>query len=423
MTDVAPIRLTQGVFSRFAVAVSAANVGDGIAVIAWAWTASLLTRDPFLIALLPAALRVPWVIFALPSGVLADRVDRKRLIVACDLVRAAAYGLAGVAILLALPLAAPLPTGLAQPALYATLLGLGVLIGCAEVARDNAAQSMLPSLVPSRELERANGWLESIETVANRLIGPAMGSFLIALFLPLPFLVIAAAFLIGAVLTAGLTGQFKAQRTRSAAWYTELADGFRFVVAHPTLRTLAWITGIWNFFAEMALIALVLHIQENLGGGATSYGLILAIGALGAVVGGVLVAPVLTRIPGATLAQWLGLTGPPLFVAMALASGPATVAAAMFLFFLTGVMWNTVSLSYRQRAVPDEIRGRVNSVYRMFAWGMMPLGLVASGALVRWAETVIARDTALILPFLVAAAGIMILAIFSWRPLGVGLRI
>ena len=397
MTDVAPIRLTQGVFSRFAVAVSAANVGDGIAVIAWAWTASLLTRDPFLIALLPAALRVPWVIFALPACVLADRVDRKRLIVACELVRAAAYGLAGVAILLALPLAAPLPTGLAQPALYATLLGLGVLIGCAEVARDNAAQSMLPSLVPSRELERANGWLESIETVANRLIGPAMGSFLIALFLPLPFLVIAAAFLIGALLTAGLTGQFKAQRTRTAAWYTELADGFRFVVAHPNLRTLAWITGIWNFFAEMALIALVLHIQENLGGGATSYGLILAIGALGAVVGGVL--------------------------SLALAAGPATVAAAMFLFFLTGVMWNTVSLSYRQRAVPDEIRGRVNSVYRMFAWGMMPLGLVASGALVRWAETVIARATALILTILEAAAGIMILAIFSWRPLGVGLRI
>ncbi|WP_227268780.1 MFS transporter [Roseobacter weihaiensis] len=99
MTEIAaqddPNTGQRGAFARFGAAVGLANLGDGIAVIAWAWTASLLTRDPLWIAMLPAALRVPWVLFALPSGLLADHTDRRRLIVFCDLVRTFAYGVAG----------------------------------------------------------------------------------------------------------------------------------------------------------------------------------------------------------------------------------------------------------------------------------------------------------------------------------------
>ena len=155
----------KGVFARFAAAVGLANLGDGIAVVAWAWTASLLTRDPLWIAVLPAALRVPWVLFALPSGILADRVDRRRLIVICDMIRAGAYGIAGGAILLNLPLAEAAREGIENTGLYGSLLCLGLLIGCAEVARDNAAQSMLPAIVPSEHLGQSNGLLGSIETV------------------------------------------------------------------------------------------------------------------------------------------------------------------------------------------------------------------------------------------------------------------
>lgn len=411
-----------GAFVKFGAAVGLANLGDGIAVVAWAWIASLLTRDPLWIAILPAALRVPWVLFALPSGILADRMDRKRLIVICDLIRTLAYGMAGGAMVLSLPLAEPVIDGIGSPTLYWNLLSLGFVTGCAEVARDNAAQSMLPNIVPSDSLERANGLIGSIETVGNSMAGPALGAFTVAIFVPLPFLAIAVTLLFAALLTAFLKGDFKPAEQRTHAWQVELMEGFRFVVGHPMLRVLVLITGFWTFFAEMSVIALVLHIQENLNAGATTYGLILAVGAIGGVVGGLAVASLTKLFPTGVLAQWMNLVATPMFLMIAFAPGPITVAAAMFVFYLSGIVWNTLSISYRQRVVPDEIRGRVNSVYRLFAWGMMPLGLVASGAIVSMAEGPLGRDTALTMPFLVAAAGVFVLAALSWRPLGSGFQ-
>ncbi|MEM1274391.1 MAG: MFS transporter [Pseudomonadota bacterium] len=412
----------RGALARFGGAVGLANLGDGIAVVAWAWTASLLTRDPFWIAALPAALRIPWVIFSIPAGILADRADRRRLIIGCDLVRACAYAAAGAAIFLSLPLTNPPVQGVDDLTLYSMLISLGFGIGCAEVIRDNAAQSMLPRIVPPDELERANGYLGSVETVGNEMAGPALGAFLIAVALPWPFLAIAIALLCAACLTASLKGSFKAllQTTSNAGWHAELVACIRFVFRHPMLRTLVLITGLWNFFAEMALIALVLHVQENLASGATTYGLILAVGAVGGVCGGVVTAPVLKVLSKGDVARWMGLVSTPVFLLIAFASGPVMVAGAMFLFSLSGVLWNTVSISYRQRVVPDAIRGRVNSIYRLFAWGTMPLGLLGSGALVRYAETIMDRELALIAPFLVAAAGVFVLSVLTWRTLGRG---
>lgn len=409
-----------GGFLRFAGAVGLANTADGIAIVVWAWTATLLTRDPLLIALLPAALRVPWVVFALPSGILADRADRRRLIVTCDLVRAGAYTLAGAAILSGLPLADPARAGVSNSGVYVILLGLGFVIGSAEVARDNAAQTLLPSIIPPGRLEQANGRLHGIEIIGNSMIGPAMGSFLIAFFLPLPFFVVALAFFLAALAICTLAGRFQAEGRATRPWRQELRDGFRYVLGQPMLRTMVLITGFWNFFAEMALIGLVLHIQENLGAGPTTYGLILAGGAVGGVIGGAIVVPLLKRVPRGRLANCMNVAAAPLFVGVAAAPGPLTVGAAMFFFYLSGVIWNTLSISYRQRVVPDALRGRVNSVYRLFAWGMMPMGLIASGLVVRGMENITDRNTALLSPFLVAALGIGIVALLSWRPLNRG---
>lgn len=118
----------------------------------------------------------------------------------------------------------------------------------------------------------------------------------------------------------------------------------------------------------------------------------------------------------------MNIASAPIFLLIAMAPGPITVAAAMFLFYLTGIVWDTLSTSYRQRVVPDEIRGRVNSVYRLFAWGMMPLGLVASGLIVTLSEGVLGREMALTDPFLVSATGVFALATLSWRSLGRGFQ-
>ncbi|MEM6465136.1 MAG: MFS transporter, partial [Pseudomonadota bacterium] len=352
-TEIAMPYPRRGGFARFGASVGLANLGDGIAVVAWAWTASLLTRDPFWIAFLPAALRLPWIVFSIPAGILSDRVDRKRLIVVCDLVRAMAYAVIAVAVLTRMPLSDPPTKGFGDGTLYITLLCFGVLIGTVEVARDNAGQSMLPAIVPPEELERANGILGSVETVGNAMAGPAFGSVLVALFLPAPFIAIALALLCAALLAAWLPGSFVPERGKTAGkgWRIELIECVRFVWGHPMLRLLVFVTGIWNFFAEMALIALVLHVQENLASGATTYGLILAFGAVGGVCGGALVAPLLKVMSKGNAARWMGATTAPVFLMFALAPGPVTVAVAMFIFSLSGVIWNAVSVSYRQRVV------------------------------------------------------------------------
>jgi MFS family permease len=137
------IRPTQ--LQRFILASGMTNLADGIAVVVWAWIATLLTRDPFLVSLMPVALRLPWFFFALPAGIITDRVDRKRLILTMDLLRGLACAVATGAVALSLPLAEAPADGTAMPGLFATLMACALVVGTAEVFRDNAAQTMLPA--------------------------------------------------------------------------------------------------------------------------------------------------------------------------------------------------------------------------------------------------------------------------------------
>lgn len=406
--------------SRFIFASGLTNLADGVATVAWAWVASVLTRDPLLIALVPVVLRLPWFLFAVPAGLVTDRVDRRWLIMAMDLIRGLGFAMAALALSLSLPLPEAPAMGVSSPLLFWLLLAAAGLVGGAEVFRDNAAQTMLPSLADHSDLERANGRLWSVELIGNALIGPALGAFLLAVTLPLPFLVNALAYLAAIGLLSQLKGRFRPEAVTERDWRKELKQGFDFLKNAPLLRVLALITGVWNLLFHMMLIALVLHAQENLGVEAQVYGLILAGGAMGGVCGGWMAASVIRRIGPARTAQLALAASTPAFVAIALAPGPLSLALTLAIFEFMGLMWNTVSVSYRQRRIPDALLGRVNSLYRLLAWGMMPVGLALSGVIVRLADGPLPRETALIAPFLVAAFGALMLALFGWRALGRG---
>ena len=405
---------------RFILASGMTNLADGIALVVWAWLATLLTRDPLLVTLMPITLRLPWFLFALPAGVVTDRVDRRRLILCMDVVRACAFAMAAITIWLALPLAPAPDTGTADTALFAALLGCALLVGTAEVFRDSAAQTMLPAIVPHDKLERANGRLWSVEMVGNALLGPAVGAFLIASVVWLPFALNALCFLIAVGLMHSLKGRFTPRRTGTRDWKKELGDGLAFLRGSALLRLLAVITGVWNLLHQMVVIALVLHVQENLGLGASGYGLVLAAGALGGVLGGIFAERIVRRLGSGASAQWMTLASALAFAALPLAPNGWAVATVLAAFEFCGLVWNTVSVSYRQRHVPDEILGRVNATYRLFAWGMMPVGLLASGLVVSAAEAVMPRSLALQIPFYVAAAGVIVLTAWAWRRLDAG---
>lgn len=406
-------------FARFVAACGLTNLADGVATIAWAWLATLLTRDPLYVALVSVALRLPWAIFALPAGVITDRVDRRQLILGMDALRALAFAAVALGVWAALPLPEAPLRGIASPGLYALLIIVSLCVGAAEVFRDNTAQTMLPALVPQGDLERANGRLWSVELVGNALVGPALGAVLITLALPVPFAGNALAYLAAVLLVWRLPGRFRPE-AGVRNWRQELREGVAFLRGAPLLRLLAVITGLWNLLWQVTMVAMVLHVQENLGLSATEYGLVLAGGAVGGILGGLAGARIVQALGPGRTAQWMLLLGAPCFVAIGAAPEALSLALMLAVSEFTGLVWNTVSVSYRQRMIPNRLLGRVNSLYRLLAWGMIPVGLLCSGLLVRAAETVLPRDQALILPFWVAASGALILSLASWRALGRG---
>lgn len=405
---------------RFITASGMTNLADGVAVVAWGWIASLLTRDALLVALVPVALRLPWFLLALPAGLVTDRVDRRRLILAMDALRALAFLGAASALWAALPLAAAPAEGVSAPVLYWSLLLAAFVVGGAEVFRDNAAQTMLPALVPPQRLERANGQLWSAELLTNALVGPALGAFLIGLWLPLAFGLNAVAYGLAMLLVAGLAGQFRAVRTDRRGWKAELGEGIAFLRGVPLLQMLAATTGFWNLFHQMIVIGMVLHAQENLHLSAQAYGLTLAGGAVGGMAGSLMGERIAARLGAARTMQWMLAASGPCFIAMAIAPGPWTLGLCLAATEFTGFVWNVVSVSTRQRLIPDALLGRVNSLYRLLAWGMMPLGLVLSGLVVSLGEVFVARSPALALPFWVASLGSVAVSALVWRAIARG---
>lgn len=413
--------MTISPIARFIAASGFTNLGDGIATVAWAWTASLMTRDPLLIALVAVSVRLPWALFALPAGIIADRMDRRKLIIRMDLLRMLAFAGAALSLFYAMPFPAPQETGVASVPAFIVLIVAALVVGAAEVFRDNAAQTMLPALVPHDRLEAANGRLWSVELTGNALVGPPLGAALLALALPLPFAGNVLAYGVAAVIVAGIAGNFRPINSKALNWRAELAEGVAYLRDAPLLRTLAWLTGFWNLFFQMVMIALILHVQENLGLSLASYGLILAAGAVGGIAGGVFGERIVRRMGSARAAQWMLFSSGPAFIGIALAPGAVSLAVILALFEFSGLVWNTVSVATRQRMIPDHLLGRVNSVYRLLAWGMMPLGLLLSGLIVRGLDGPFSREIALKMPFWVAAAGVLVTAIAGWRHLGAGL--
>ena len=148
--------------------------------------------------------------------------------------------------------------------------------------------------------------------------------------------------------------------------------------------------------------------------------MILSAAAVGGIAGSLLGPRIVARMGGARTAQVMLLASAPAFLGVALAPGAWTLALSMALFEFSGLVWNLVVVSHRQRIIPPALLGRVNSLYRLIATGMMPLGLVLSGAAMAVAEPVLGRPVALVLPFWLAALGAGLLTVWGWRAIGRG---
>jgi MFS family permease len=343
------------------------STGDGAFVAALPLLAVTITRDPRLVAVVTAATFLPWLLLSLPAGAVVDRYDRAALMWRAQAVQAAVVAVVAILIV-------------AHRADIEVLAVGGLLLGSAEVIFSNAAQSVLPALVPPDLLPKANGSQQVSLTVGESFLGPPVGSLLFAAAAALPFGLDAASFAGSAALLVGLPRTNGTREdTKRPTIRAQIAEGLRWLAGHRLLRLVAVLLGIYNFANQMGQAILVLLATQVLHVSTRGYGLLLAASAVGSVVGG-LVNPVLTRRLGLLPSLILpAVATGAAFVGLGLAPDPAVAAALLAVQGFSVTMWNVVTVSLRQRIVPGHLLGRVNSVYRMLGWGLMPVGALAGG--------------------------------------------
>jgi MFS family permease len=387
-----------GAFGRLLAASALSNLGDGVRAAGLPLLAASLTRDPVAFSTVAVAGSLPWLLLSLPTGVLIDRVDRRRLMVAANVWRGSVLAVLGIVV----------ATGRANvPGLVLAAFALGA----GEVVFDNAAQTLLPSIVARDELERSNGRLFAVELTTNQFVGPPLGGALFALGAALPLLLDAGALLLAALLLAGLLAAapsgaaLSPARVQAAAsearepFLVALREGLRWLSGHRLLRTLALLLAVMNGTASMALATYALYaVGEGsiLGLGAVGFSLLLTAGSVGSLLA-TFVADRMVLTFGRGPVLWTTLLAA---VAVPLAIGTTSsvtvVATAFVAFGFTSVVWNVVTVSLRQAIIPTELLGRVNSVYRFLGWGAMPVGAAIGG--------LVAGGFGLRAPWLLAAA-------------------
>jgi len=351
------------------------NLADGLVKIALPLVAVTLTDSPGLVAGVTLAVTLPWLLFALPAGALADRVDRRIAMVTANVVRGAAVAVLAVPLVLGLESSAA-----AIWALYAVAL----LLGTAETVYDTCAQSILPQVVSRDRLPRANGRLIAAELTANEFVGPPLGGLLVAAGVAAAFATPAALWVaaVGALLL--LRGGFAVPREEPTTLRADVAEGLRYLWRHRLLRTLAAMTGLFNFATNATFAVFVLYAvgpDSAMGLTEVAYGLLFATIAAGSLIGALLADPIIRRL-GRSRSLALGILGGVATVGiLALTTIPLVIAAAFLIGGLTNALWNVVAVSLRQRITPDRILGRINSSYRLVAWGTRPLGAAAGGLL------------------------------------------
>jgi MFS family permease len=344
------------------------NLGDGVFMVALPLMAARLTHDALSISLVGAFAGLPWLVLSLPIGAIIDRSDRRRLLIRADTVRAILVGVAALVIA-------------ADAARIWMLWFLALGLGVAEVFFDNASQAILPAIVAPEMLEKANGRRYSAEITANAFVGTPVGSLLFAVVLWLPFAFDSVSFLLAVLLVLTLRGSFRPPVRHGAptSLSGDVRVGIRWLWSNPMLRGLAVALGLSNFGFQMSQAVFVLFAKERLHITDREFGFLLAVIGLGSIAGGLLGERIVAR-----LGRLPALYGSVTVWAVALVAFglyPVTwfVTVMSTILSLAVTVWNVVTVSLRQQIVPDELFGRVNSVYRWFGWGTIPLGAAAGG--------------------------------------------
>jgi len=348
------------------------NLADGVLQLSLPLLALQLTGSASAVAGVAVALGLPWLLLAMHAGVVADRLDRRRVMVGVQL------GRVGVIAVLAILVATD------NDGIW-LLYGVAFVLGALETLFDTTAQTMMPAVVAASELTRANGRLFTAQTVANEFVGPPLGGALASVGIALSLGASAACFFLAAVVLAGIPGSFRATRTTPPARVRDdIAEGLRFLWRHPLLRRLTVISAVSNcaISGAFALLPALAVSPGPMGLSEFGVGVVLTSFAVGGLVASLTVVP-LERALGRWRLLVVCVVADGASLAL-LATAEVAVAVAVGLVFGAGIVyWNVLLITLRQRVIPDHLLGRVNAAIRTVTWGAMPFGAAIAAAAVQ----------------------------------------
>jgi MFS family permease len=375
----------------------ASNLADGIALAAAPLLVASQTRDPFLVALAVLLQRLPWLFFGLVAGVVADRFDRRRIIMGVHTAQAAVLAGLGATILLD------------QVNTTVVLVAMFVL-GTAETFADTTATTLLPMIIDKRDLGIGNARIMAGLVTVNQLAGPPLGAALFAVNAVAPFIAQAGCMVVSAVMASRVRlpahGVDKAARSRVRH---EVAQGLRWLWGNAAVRTLALTIVAFNVTYGAAWSVLVLYAIERLSTGEVGFGLLTTATAVGGLLGTSIYGWLTAGVSLGNIMRAGLIIETLTHVALAVTTTLWVALLIMFTFGAHAFVWGTTATTVRQRAVPTELQGRVSSVYLIGVQGGLVVGSVVGGAIAGlWGVTA---------PFWFAFAGSGVLLVLIWPQL------
>lgn len=393
---IAPRRL--GTDFRWLLASSwTSNLGDGIALSAAPLLIASMTSSPVLVAAGAMMQFLPWLLFGLLAGSVADHHDRRRLVMLADALRAVVVlGLVGF-----------LVTGHASVWM---VLVAAFLYGTAEVFADTAGNTLLPMLVRPADLGVGNARLQTGYLVGNQLAGPPLGAFLFALGSFWPFLLQVVCVLLAVVLIARMGRTPIPARDAAGAAGPKphpIRDGLRWLRGNPPVRTLVLIILVFNVTWAAPWSVLVLYATEHLHMGAVGFGALTTAAALGGLISTTSFGWLERHVSFSTLMRICLALEVLMHLGFALTTWSPVALTLMFGFGAYAFVWGTISTTVRQRLVPLELQGRIAAVNMVGVFAGLVIGQLLGG--------VIAEAWGLTAPWWFAFAGSAVTLVLVWR--------
>lgn len=364
-------------FNRMWAASIISNLSDGILIAAAPLLAISLTDSTVLISAIGAMVMLPWLLFAIPIGVLVDRVDRRFILAGANATRSAVVGV------LALLIATHHVT------IY-WLLVASFVIGVCEVAADTTSQSLIPQILEEKNFEKGNSRLQISETVIQGFVGAPISGFIYAIAIALPFFINSIGLAVASLLALSIPIKYLQDirhddvDKEKKKFVADMKFGIRYLFNERVLRRLVVTTASIGVCYSMGTATMVLFIIKDLELPKQLFGVILTIQSLGAI-SGAFMAPRLSKKFGRSRVMTFGITSSSAVLLLQGFSPNIYIFVALATFGAFAVsQWNILLMATYQTAIPTELYGRIHGTRRTLVWGMMPVGALSGGVLAHY---------------------------------------